>query len=68
MNKAFPKIRMRVIGVASKSLIEGIENKSFHSLRHAAISRFAAAGMTLERIGKIVAHSDPATTAAYVHP
>ena len=45
----------------------GIENKSFHSLRHAAISRFAAAGMTLERIGKLVAHSDPATTAGYIH-
>lgn len=45
-----------------------IDFKSFHSTRHAAISRFAMAGKTLEEIGVLVAHSNPATTAVYIHP
>lgn len=45
----------------------GITGKSFHSTRHAAITRLRAAGMTLESIGKLVAHADAATTERYVH-
>jgi site-specific recombinase XerD len=45
----------------------GIEGKSFHSLRHAAISRFYAAGMSLEEIGGLVGHRTPTTTKFYVH-
>ena len=45
----------------------GITNKSFHSTRHAAITRFAIAGKSLEEIGQLVAHADPETTSRYIH-
>lgn len=45
----------------------GISFKSFHSTRHAAASRFARAGKSLEEIGRILAHSDTETTKNYVH-
>lgn len=45
----------------------GIQGKSFHSTRHACATRLAAAGKTLEQIGKVLAHSDTNTTQIYVH-
>lgn len=53
----------------------GIEGKSFHSIRHTRISEWRRelqdAGMTYDEallaIGKLVAHSDIKTTAGYVH-
>jgi integrase len=45
----------------------GIQGKTFHSTRHAAATRFAAAGKTLEEIGRILAHSDTTTTENYIH-
>lgn len=41
--------------------------KSFHSLRHSAITRWKAAGKTLEDIGRLVAHSNTTTTEGYIH-
>ncbi len=45
----------------------GITWKSFHSTRHAAISRMARAGSSLESIGRLVGHGSTEQTAAYVH-
>lgn len=45
----------------------GIEGKSFHSLRHAAITRWKRAGKSLKEIGRLVAHADESTTQGYVH-
>lgn len=45
----------------------GILGKTFHSLRHSAISRWAAAGRSLEDIAGLVGHSSTETTAGYVH-
>lgn len=45
----------------------GIEMKTFHSTRHAAITRFDLAGKSLEDIGEWVGHSSPETTRGYIH-
>jgi integrase len=45
----------------------GIEMKSFHSLRHAAASRWFVAGKSLEEIGRHLGHSDTKTTEGYTH-
>lgn len=45
----------------------GILWKSFHSTRHAAITRLAIAGRSLEEIGRVVGHSETATTASYLN-
>lgn len=45
----------------------GIEYKSFHGLRHSCASRLAAAGRTIEEVGRVLGHSNEATTAIYVH-
>lgn len=41
--------------------------KSFHSLRHSAITRWKASGKSIDDIGRLVAHSNPETTAGYIH-
>ncbi len=46
----------------------GIKGKSFHCLRHAAISRWAKAGTSLEQIAKDVGHGSTQTTQGYIHP
>ncbi len=45
----------------------GISGKSFHSFRHACISRFASGGMSLREIGGLVGHDDTLVTRRYVH-
>ena len=45
----------------------GIKGYSFHCLRHAFVTRLSKANMTLEEIGKLVAHNDETTTGGYVH-
>jgi integrase len=44
-----------------------ITGKSFHGLRHHFVSELKRQGKTLEEIGKLVGHSDTATTEGYVH-
>lgn len=46
----------------------GIQGKSFNSLRHSAMSRFYAAGTSIEEIGGLVGHRSPKTTMGYIHP
>ena len=45
----------------------GIAFKSFHSTRHAAITRMALAGRDIIEIGKLVGHGSPETTRIYDH-
>jgi integrase len=44
-----------------------INNKSFHCLRHSCVTRWRKAGMTLEQIGTLVAHTSTGTTEVYNH-
>ena len=45
----------------------GIENRSFHCLRHSFVTRLKHAGKTLEEIGQIVGHSSTTVTEGYSH-
>ena len=45
----------------------GMKGMSFHCLRHSFVSRLAKAGVTLEDIGKMVAHTSTGTTEIYNH-
>lgn len=45
----------------------GLEGLRIHDLRHAHASVGAAAGLSLPIIGKLLGHSQPATTARYAH-
>jgi integrase len=45
----------------------GIEDKTFHALRHTTITRWHQEGKTLESIAKAVGHSSTKTTKGYVH-
>lgn len=45
----------------------GIHGKSFHCLRHAFQTRLERAGKPVEEIGRLVGHSDTATTEGYIH-
>jgi len=42
-------------------------DKTFHSMRHACVTRLKRAGATLEEIGKIVGHRSEETTKGYAH-
>jgi integrase len=44
----------------------GIENRSFHSLRHAAITRWAKIGFSIEECAEYAGHSNTATTKGYI--
>lgn len=52
-----------------KRLVEslGIEGKSFHSLRHAAISRWQKDGFSLDECKTYAGHSNSKTTKGYIH-
>jgi integrase len=45
----------------------GIEDKTFHCLRHSFASRLKAAGKTEEEIGRLIGHSNTETTKGYIH-
>jgi len=45
----------------------GIKGRSFHSLRHAAITRWDKAGFTLDQCAEYAGHSSTKTTKGYVH-
>jgi integrase len=45
----------------------GLDNVRLHDLRHAFASVAASSGMGLPIIGKMLGHSQPATTARYAH-
>ena len=45
----------------------GIHNKSFHCLRHSFVTRLRKEGVSLEEIGKLVAHTSEGTTEVYNH-
>jgi integrase len=45
----------------------GIEGKSFHGCRHACASRLAAAGTSIDQIGRILGHGDAEVTKGYIH-
>jgi integrase len=47
----------------------GLERQglSFYSLRHTFGADLASAGISLEKIGKLMGHTDPRTTAIYAH-
>lgn len=44
-----------------------VKGKSFHCLRHSFATRLRAAGLSLEEIGKPMAHSQTTTTEIYAH-
>ena len=44
----------------------GITNRSFHSLRHAAITRWSKVGFTLEQCAEFAGHSNTKTTEGYI--
>lgn len=45
----------------------GIEDRSFHCLRHSFVTRLNHAGKTLEEIGRVVGHSSTKITKGYAH-
>ena len=45
----------------------GLDDVRLHDLRHAFASVAASSGMGLPIIGKMLGHSQPATTARYAH-
>lgn len=45
----------------------GIENRSFHSLRHTALSRWAKLGFNLEECRDFAGHANTKTTKGYIH-
>ena len=45
----------------------GLENVSFHTLRHTFCSRLVANGATLYEVQQLVGHSTPTMTQAYAH-
>tara|TARA_R100000005_G_C4986047_1_gene194383 strand:- start:969 stop:1889 length:921 start_codon:yes stop_codon:yes gene_type:complete len=45
----------------------GIHDKSFHCLRHSFVTRLRKEGLSLEEIGKLVAHTSEGTTETYDH-
>ena len=45
-----------------------IHGRSFHSLRHTAISRWAAQGFSLDQCRDYAGHSSEKTTTGYIHP
>ncbi len=45
----------------------GLENVRIHDLRHSFASIAAGAGVSLPMIGKLLGHTQPATTARYAH-
>lgn len=45
----------------------GIDDRSFHCLRHSFVTRLKHAGKTLEEIGKVVGHSSTKITEGYAH-
>lgn len=46
----------------------GIERRSFHSLRHTAISRWKREGFSLDECKSFAGHTNTKTTQGYVHP
>ncbi|GHB33244.1 integrase [Pseudovibrio japonicus] len=57
LQKAWRKIRAEA----------GLEDVRIHDLRHSFASVAAGSGMSLPMIGKLLGHSQPATTARYAH-
>ena len=47
--------------------VAGLDDVRLHDLRHAFASVAASSGMGLPIIGKMLGHSQPATTARYAH-
>jgi integrase len=45
----------------------GIEDKTFHCLRHSFATRLSKAGKTEEEIGTLIGHADVKTTRGYIH-
>jgi integrase len=45
----------------------GLDDVRLHDLRHSFASVAAAGGMSLPIIGKMLGHTQPATTARYAH-
>jgi integrase len=54
-------------GWASLCERAGIENLRIHDLRHSFASQLVSSGHSLELIGALLGHSNPATTARYSH-
>jgi integrase len=52
-----------------KRLLEslGIEGRSFHSLRHTAITRWKRIGFDLDQCAEYAGHKNPETTRGYIH-
>ena len=48
-------------------LADGLDNVSFHDLRHSYASVALAHGETVLTIGRLLGHNDPATTLKYTH-
>jgi len=44
-----------------------IYDRTFHCLRHTCITRLEKQGLDLEKIGKVVGHSNTKTTEGYIH-
>ena len=47
--------------------LAGLEHVHLHDLRHSAASEMVNAGVDLYRVGKVLGHRDPRSTARYAH-
>lgn len=73
----FPEQRKTILDTKRRALLSnqfkrlsakvGINDKSFHSLRHSFCTRMSIEGKSLEDIAKDVGHSSTKTTKTYIH-
>lgn len=65
----FPDVDGQKLSVYTKRLFQrlGIQNASFHSLRHTTASWLVMQGVDLYAVGKILRHKSPRMTQRYAH-
>lgn len=66
---ASDKRRSRITVATRKAMRDaGIEDASFHSLRHTAAAWMVQAGVSLYEVQNALGHSTPVMTQRYAHP
>jgi integrase len=65
----FPDVDAQKLSVYTRRLFEklGIEDASFHSLRHTAASQLVMQGVDLYAVGQLLGHRTPRMTQRYAH-
>ena len=65
--RLYPAPRLTKQGAHHRALTAGVTGVRLHDLRHTYASFGAGGGLGLPIIGRLLGHSQPATTARYAH-